>query len=186
MAGIGHNSGRVDAPGHSWRRHVWAKARKDLLPKLPIEVIRLRVRRAAELGLPYKTYAGIRASTGHDLIGFLFSSNALQVLRQGQDLPATHAHKLACLHDAARIAAAHHPLRPADIARQPGIDLAFAAPPFDSSWSAMRRQVVAMATAKGHPADRLLMVGDTAFEREWAEAARMAGYLPADQFFDGA
>ncbi len=41
------------------------------MPRLPIEVIRLRVRRAAELGLPYKIYAGVRASTGHDLVGFL-------------------------------------------------------------------------------------------------------------------
>jgi hypothetical protein len=27
------------------------------------------------------------------------------------------------------------------------------------------------------------MIGDTAFEAEWAQAARMAGYLPAERFF---
>ena len=97
VAGIGHNSGRVDAPGKSWRRYVWTKARKDLMPTLPLEVVRLRVRRAAELGLPYKTYAGIRASSGHDLIGFLFSNNALQVLREGQAMPHDRAAKIAGL-----------------------------------------------------------------------------------------
>ncbi len=30
------------------------------------------------------------------------------------------------------------------------------------------------------------MIGDTAFEREWAEAGRMAGYLSAEQYFTAA
>lgn len=183
MVGIGHNSGRVAEPGRSWRKHVWTKARKELLPKLPIEVIRLRVKRAEELGLPYKTYAGIRASTGHDLIGFLFSNNALDILRAGQALPQRQAAKLAEVRNASRAAAVHRPLDPDDVARLSQIDHAFAAPRFADSWSAMRAQVVAMATAQGQPADRILMIGDTAFEREWSEAARMAGYLSADQYF---
>lgn len=74
-AAIGHNGG-PDLTGLGWRTHCWRQARETLLPTLPIEVVRLRVRRAAELGLDYKTYAGIRASTGHDLVAFLFSSNA--------------------------------------------------------------------------------------------------------------
>ena len=74
LPGIGHNNG-PEMTGLSWRSHCWRGARAQLLPTLPIEVVRLRVRRAAELGLPYKTYAGVRAQTGHDLVGFLFSSN---------------------------------------------------------------------------------------------------------------
>ena len=53
LPGIGHNQGPPLDAAVSWRRHVWKKARKDLLPKLPLEVIRRRVRRAAELGLEY-------------------------------------------------------------------------------------------------------------------------------------
>ncbi len=79
MALIGHNGGPGVEDGASWRRHCWAKARADLLPTLPIEVLRGRVRRARELGLEYKTYAGVRASTGHDVVAFLFSSNALRL-----------------------------------------------------------------------------------------------------------
>jgi len=184
-AGIGHNSGRVDASGKSWRKHVWTKARKELMPTLPLEVVRLRVRRATELGLPYKTYAGIRASTGHDLIGFLFSNNALQVLRDGQALPADRAQKLAGLVRAQCIGAAHKPVTPTHLGRLPGIAAAHAAPAFDASWSDMRDLVRGMITAQGHPSDRYVIIGDTAFEREWAEAARTAGYLQADQFFAG-
>ena len=185
MAGIGHNSGRVDEPGRSWRRHVWTKARKDLMPTLPIEVVRLRVRRAAELGLPYKTYAGIRASTGHDLIGFLFSNNALQVMRDGQVMPAQRAAKLSALAGADCTGVAHRPVTPPHLSTLGGIARAFPAPQFHQNWTAMRDQIRAIVTAGGHPADRFVMVGSTAFEREWAEAAKMAGFLDGDSFFAG-
>lgn len=182
-ARIGHNSGRVSEPGTSWRKHVWTKARKQLMPTLPIEVVRLRVRRAQALGLPYKTYAGIRASSGHDLIGFLFSSNALHVLRDGREPPAGRAAKLDGLRDVCRTGLAHHPVTPRHLGALPGLDRAFAAPRFTQSWAEMRDQMKHVVRAQGYPADRFVMIGDTAFEREWAEAARMAGYLPADHFF---
>lgn len=183
MARIGHNSGRVDEPGQSWRKHVWTKARKALLPVLPVEVVRLRVRRAAELGLPYRTYAGIRASTGHDLVGFLFSTNALRIMRDGQPLPGDRAHKLAQIRNARRNVIVHRPLALQKLGGLALFDQAFAAPAFADSWAATRDKIETIVAAEGGPADRLLMIGDTAFEREWAEAGRMAGYLPADAFF---
>lgn len=181
--GIGHNSGRVDEPGKSWRRHVWTKARKQLMPTLPLEVVRLRVRRAAALGLPYKTYAGIRASSGHDLVGFLFSNNALRVLREGQPMPMDRAAKLAGLENTSCRGVAHKPVTPTHLAGLPGISVAYPAPAYSDSWAQMRDHMRAIITAQGHPADRFVIVGDTAFEREWVAAAGSAGYLPADQFF---
>lgn len=183
MTGIGHNSGRSNAPGQSWRKHVWTQARKDLMPTLPIEVVRIRVRRAAQLGLPYKTYAGIRASSGHDLIGFLFSNNALQVLRDGQQPPRLRNSKLTSLIQTERVGVAHRPVTPTHLHRLEGLDRAFAAPAFSDTWADMRDHIRENICANGHPGDRYLMIGDTAFEREWAEAGRMAGYLQADQFF---
>ena len=183
MAGIGHNSGQVDKPGRAWRTFVWAKARKDLLPVLPIEVVRLRVKRAQELGLPYRTYAGLRAATGHDLIGFLFSSNALHVLRDGQDMPQARAVKLAGLHNTQRIGIAHRPVTPTHLGGLASLDRAFAAPAFADSWSDMRDTIKSVFAVQKQSGDRFVMVGDTAFEREWSEAGRMAGYLKADQFF---
>jgi len=184
MAGIGHNSGRVHEPGKSWRRHVWTKARKNLIGTLPVEIVRLRVKRAKELGLPYKTYAGFRASSGHDLIGFLFSNNALLVLRDGHDMPHDRATKLASLYRTDCTGVAHLPVTPKHVANLPGLARAFTAPLFSDGWAGMRDQVRAIVTSQGQPADRFVMVGDTAFEREWAEAARMAGYLSAADFFD--
>lgn len=183
MAGIGHNAGRADEPGKAWRSFVWTKARKDLIGVLPVEIVRQRVRRADELGLPYRTYAGIRANTGHDLIGFLFSNNALRVLRDTQQMPDDRHAKLALIRQARRHAVAHRPVSVAHLAAMDVLDRAFAAPAFTDSWSEMRDKVKAIATAEGTAADRWLMVGDTACEREWAEAGRMAGYLAADDFF---
>ena len=183
MTGIGHNSGRVGEPGKTWRKHVWTKARKELMPSLPLEVVRMRVRRAKQLGLPYKTYAGIRASSGHDLIGFLFSSNALRVLRDGQGMPGDRSAKLDALVNARRTGLAHHPVTPEHLGNMSGLERAFAAPGFTQSWSSTRVHMQGVMRAQGKPADRFVMVGDTAFEREWAEAAKMAGYLCADHFF---
>ncbi len=183
-AGIGHNSGQVLEAGHSWRKHVWTRARKDLMPNVPVEVVRLRVKRAAQLGLPYKTYAGIRASSGHDLIGFMFSNNALHVLRDGQGMPDDRAAKLDALISTTRAGLGHKPVTPTHLAGLPGIDHAFAAPRFSDSWSRMRARMRDIVTDMGQPADRFVMIGDTSFEREWAEAAQMAGYLNAAQFFE--
>ena len=80
-AGLGHNKGPTLERGASWRRYAWTRARSELLPTLPIEVARRRVRRARELGLDYKAYAGIRASTGRDIVALLFSTNALRLAR---------------------------------------------------------------------------------------------------------
>ena len=62
MSGIGHNKGPTMEPGAGWRRYAWKRARAELLPKIPLEVVRMRVRRARELGLDYRTYAGVRAT----------------------------------------------------------------------------------------------------------------------------
>lgn len=55
----GHNGGPAMNPGSAWRRHCWTVAREALLPTLPVEVVRLRLRRARELGL---TIAPMRVS----------------------------------------------------------------------------------------------------------------------------
>lgn len=179
--GIGHNNGPTSEAGESWRRFAWGRARADLLPTLPLEVVRLRVKRAQELGLSYRTYASVRASTGRDLIGFLFSSNALALVRS-EALPQDRAARLAHVR-AARHVLVHRPLIPARVALNPQIDGAGAAPRFTDSWSAMRQTVRDAIRATGTPADGWLVVGETAFERDWAEAGRTAGFLPGAAYF---
>ena len=59
--GLGHDLGPTMEAGASWRKQCWAHVRERLLPHLPIEVLRRRIRRARALGLDYKTCASVRA-----------------------------------------------------------------------------------------------------------------------------
>jgi hypothetical protein len=183
MNGIGHNGGpELDAP-LAWRRHAWSRARAELMPVLPVEVVRLRVKRAAELGLDYRTYAGVRAATGRDVIGLLFSSNALRVLRVGETLPEEQARRLAAVMGADRVALVQPPLSPEVAARDWPVDAAMAAPSAVLSWAAMRDRLRDIIRARGLPPDGVLVVGETALEREWAEAGKTAGFLTGARYF---
>jgi hypothetical protein len=180
---IGHNGGPSVEPGQSWRRHAWGAAREALLPTLPLEVVRMRVRRAAELGLDYKTYASVRAASGHDVVAFLFSSNALRVAVQRLTLPADRAEKLAGLRQVTRIALATAPLSPETLrlANPEHLDEAAAAP-----FALARFRDIAASlreTLGSRPGDRVILVGDHGLERDWVAAARLAAYLPAERYF---
>ncbi len=180
MSGIGHNRGPQMA-GLGWRRHCWAAARQRLLPVLPIEVVRMRVRRAKELGLDCKTYAGVRATTGHDLVAFLFSSNALKVMPSGA-IPLREAQQILQITGCGRIALAQG-LPPDLILAENGAHLsgAFAAP---LPYAPFRDQVQALRLALGRvPGDRVLLIADAPWEGEWAAAGRLAGVLPAARYF---
>jgi hypothetical protein len=187
-AAIGHNRGPAMDEGHGWRTHCWQKARAELLPVLPLEVIRTRLHRAAELGLDYRTYAGIRASSGHDLIALLFSSNALRVLRVGQPGDPARLEKLCAVRNTGKLLAVQPPLAPEALcaALAAGglmIDLAARAPGLADGWGATRARLRAMLAPARLPSDRVLVIGETALERGWSEAGHMAGFLPADRYF---
>ncbi|WP_240558590.1 hypothetical protein [Paracoccus contaminans] len=182
--GIGHNRGPA-TQGAGFRAHCWRVARAELLgARLPVEVVRQQVRRAQALGLDYRTYAGVRATTGRDLIAFLYSSNALGVFREGA-LPAPG--RLARL--AASRAAPH-------LGAAPGIDPAalgaaiaarssLALPPFGASWGAMRSAMKDWLRGQGLPGDGVLMIGETDHEREIMAAAGLAGFVSGHSFFNG-
>ena len=183
MAGIGHNGG-PSVDGVRWRAHCWRHARASLLPVLPVEVVRLRVRRAQALGLDYKTYAGVRASTGRDLVAFLFSSNALGVFRDGADLAQGRAERLRDL------AATRH------LGAGPGLDAhalavridaasALELPRFGADWSGIRAEMKAWLRAQGLPGDAVLMVGETDHERETMAAGGLAGFIAGTRYFEG-
>jgi hypothetical protein len=179
---IGHNNGPAMDGGVAWRRHCWRAARAALVPTLPIEVVRLRVRRAKELGLDYKTYAGVRAATGHDVVAFLFSSNALRVAVTRPALPPDRAEKLAAIVDAGRIALATAPLTPGMVlAGATVIDAAHVAPGWLDAFTDQARAI--RAAIAGVPGDRVLLVGDHGLERDWCAAGRLAGYLAAERYF---
>ncbi len=185
--GIGHNRGPAMDAGLAWRRHCWSVAREELLPHLPIEVIRTRVRRAKEIGLDYRTYALAREASGRDIIAFLYSSNALGLLRPGDALADDHAARLREVRGCARTLLAHLPLDPAGVAAalesEAGIAFASAgpAPGFWASWREIRAGV--SAALAGLPARGVILVGDAPGERDWCAAANLAGYLAAERYF---
>jgi len=178
---IGHNGGPSVSEGRSWRLHCWKAAREALLPTLPIEVVRLRVKRARDLGLDYKTYASVRAASGHDLVAFLFSSNALRVTPVRLSLPQVQAMKLESV-TAGRIALAVGRVDPGALMQaNPVLDEAFDAP---QVWAKFGEAGRAIRAALGKtPGDRVLLVGDTPFEQDWCAAGRLAGYLTAERYF---
>lgn len=178
--GIGHNQGPSMDRGVSYRRHVWTKARAQLLPVLPLPVVRMRVRRAAEIGLDYTTYATVRATTGRDVVALIFSTNALRLFRAQQRLAADRSAKLAALKMVDRRAITVLPLRPCDISREQ-LDAVLPAPTVHATWPECAERIA--AARAGHPADGVLLIGDTALERNWSTAGRLAGYLPAERFF---
>lgn len=184
MSMIGHNNGPTMEAGFGWRKHAWTKARADLLPNaLPIEVVRTRVRRAAELGLDYRTYASVRAASGHDVVAFLFSSNALRLIGRAPQLPGDRAVKLAALKDTGRIALAVAPLTPEGaLAAAPVLDEAHPAPHALAGWGQAKAALRAALGPK-LPSDRVILVGDMGLERDWSVAAGLAFYLPAERYF---
>ena len=176
---IGHNGGPSMEPGVGFRRVAWKKARTALMPALPLEVVRLRVKRAERLGLPYKTYATIRAVSGRDIVGFLFSDNALGMGR-GPEIPARAQARLADLDGAVeRLAAVHLPKSPALVLQQGGLEAAGRAPGLSMPWRAAREGLRDLAREAGVPFDGLVVVAATALERDWAATGNLAGTIPA-------
>lgn len=186
--GIGHNRGPDSGAGRSWRRHCWQRARADLLPRLPIEILRHRVRRARELGLDYRSYASIRAASGHDVVAFLFSTNALRMLNAGSALPTDRVEKLASLRACDTLVAVQAPLSPHSVMKRLGAqDVSFklvsAAPGPWQSWPETRATLRRMLVHAQLPADGVVVIGETALERDWCAAAGLAFHLGAERYF---
>jgi hypothetical protein len=187
MAGLGHNRGPSLAPGSSWARHCWTRARADLLPVLPLEVIRLRVARARQIGLDYPTYATIRAATGRDIVAFLFSTEVLRVRPVTLALPPDRIGRLAAL-GAERLLFAAPDLDPAwalgRFAEQ-GVALAGASPAPEplGPWSAARRAVREALDPLRLPGDAVVLVGEGRLQQDWASAGKLASFLAGDRFF---
>ncbi|MEM6385128.1 MAG: hypothetical protein AAF718_02715 [Pseudomonadota bacterium] len=181
MSGMGHNGGPTMEKGRGWRRYAWKRARAELLPKMPIEVVRRRVKRARELGLDYKAYAGIRAATGRDVIALLFSDNALRLMADAR-MPSDRAAHLAALRHVEALALVHAPLDPDRVLEaHPLFTRAGTAPGFMANWGEVRDKVLEVKGVL--PADGVVVIGETWLERDWCAAARLAGYLSAERYF---
>lgn len=186
--GIGHNQGPTLERGQKWRTFQWQRARAAAMPKaMPLMVVRMHVARAHALGLDYPTYAAVRKASGRDIMGLLFSSNALRVVRvDAPQLPVAEAEKLAAVEGARRLALVHRPIQLSAVAEaNPVLDAVGVAPVFTDSWAEMRERLGGFITDQRLARDQVLIIGDTALERDWTAAAQAAGYLEAGRYFAG-
>ena len=175
MSGIGHNGGPTMEAGFGFRKVAWTKARQSLLTSLPLEIVRVRVARAK------------RATSGHDIVAFLFSGNALGLSpSRAAPLPAEGA-RLEDLNGAAeRLAAVYAPLRPEHVIRvAPGLDAAVTAPTILTPWGEAGAHLRGFVRDQGLPPDGVVLISSTALERDWCGAAGLAGNLSAEAFFAG-
>ncbi|XDA96892.1 hypothetical protein AB1M95_12230 [Sulfitobacter sp. LCG007] len=188
LPGIGHNQGPTMEEGHLWRKFQWQKAREAAMPKaIPLMVVRMRVARARSLGMDYRSYAAIRQATGRDILALLFSSNALQVVRaDAPRMPMSREAALGAVREARKLALVHRPLAPAGFRdANPVLDATEQAPIFTDSWADMRARLDDFVRSERLCGDQVLIIGDTAHERDWTTAARAAGYLEAERYFAG-
>jgi len=184
MTGIGHNGGPSMEAGYGFRKLAWKKARRSLLPALPLEVVRVRVARARRLGLPYQTYATIRATAGRDIVAFLFSGNSLGLTARRIEMPEVEAGRLDGLSGAAlRLGAVYH--APQDVLAVNGarLEAAGPAPQMTASWRATRETLRGLIREEGLPLDGVVLVPATSIEAEWCATAGLAGSVPAERFF---
>ena len=192
LPGIGHNEGPPLDAGRSWRAHCWRKARSDLLPKLPLEIVRRRVARARQLGLAYPQYASILLGTGRDIVAFLFTSDGLGLrLERELRMPQQVSQKLAGLQGCDRLllagAGADIPaLQQALTDRRISFAAVTAAPPPGARWGEGRAAIRSVLDPRRLPGDAVVMIGTAPHERAWADAARLAGFLPAESYFASA
>jgi hypothetical protein len=185
MAEIGHNNGPAMDAAARLRVNQWRTAQAQLMRKtIPLTIVRMRMKRATELGLDYKTYARVRQASGRDILALLFSSNALRIIGQGAKMPADRDAALARVKRADQLALVHRPNTPEGVlAANPTLQDAAAAPLFTDSWSAMRERVSGLIQTRNLPGDTVLVVGDAPLEADWYAAARAAGYLTAETYF---
>jgi hypothetical protein len=85
-----------------------------------------------------------------------------------------------------RTALVQPPLSPVVAARDWPVEAAVAAPSATLSWPAMRDRVRDILRLRALPPDAVLIVGETALEREWAEAGKTAGFLTGERYFGAA
>ena len=187
MSGIGHNGGPTLERGHSWRTYQWRKAQKALMPNtIPLAIVKMRVRRAAELGMDYKAYASIRQATGRDICGLLFSSNALRIMVGSAAMPPERRRVVAAVKGADRLALVHGALDLETILSSNPLDAVRPAPDLRMSWTETHTRLRDFVVERRLVGDQVVVIGETALEREWLSAARAAGYIPAERYFSDA
>ena len=189
--GPGHNN----PPGvpNGWARHCWSRARADLIgERMPVEMVRIRMARARELGLSFPQYRSILLGGGRDVTAFLFTVEGLHLrLTRELSMPDAVRAKLGAITRCGLLAFAPSGEAPQafrqELSSVAGVGFADAGPEPEprATWGQGRAAVHALLRAEGLPAQSVVMVGHGARERGWAEAAQLVRFLPRADYFAG-
>lgn len=188
---IGHNQGPTTKHGVGWQRYAWKRARADLLGNMvPLQIVRLRVKRAQELGLSYPQYASILMGTGRDITAFLFTVDGLQLrLRRELEMPEKVSEKLQGLEKCDLLAfapsgekAKAFRMELSDIA---GVPFVHSTPELTPSvnWSEAKLAVRAALDPIKLPGNAVVMIGTRKVEETWATAGKIARFIPSTEYF---
>ena len=191
---LGHNQGPPLDPMQRWRRHCWKAAKKALFRPLPLEVVRRRVARAARLGLAYRRYE-LLVLGGGEIEAMLFAGDTLVVTAPyagpAAGLDAGVVRKLAAVTGCRRLL----------LAGPDGLDPVWthrhdAAALFEAAIRVPSRQLLAAPPVKADraalgaglgrcalPAGSVALVGNGAHGPTWVAGARLAGFVPASEYF---
>ncbi|MEL6218551.1 MAG: hypothetical protein AAFR79_08795 [Pseudomonadota bacterium] len=181
--GMGHNAGPRLEPGRRWRTYCWTRAKRDGLPKAPLELVKRHVKRAAALGLSYPRYAAVRLGTGRDLAALLFTGAALG-LRWGRVRDAEAAHLLALEGPAERLLLAGRGVPVEGFWLDPLYFEAAGPLPAQPCTAAKAGKAIRAVTGlRRLPGDTVLLVGRFEDQKPWSEAARLAGFMTAEEYF---
>lgn len=194
--GLGHNQGPPLDPTQSWRRHCWKAARKALFWPLPVEVVRRRVARAARLGLTYARYE-LLVLGGGEVEAMLFAGDTLVVrapyasAARAPD-PAALA-RLAALSGCRKLVLSGPEgaetiwMRAPKPSAAPAIDAAIRVPaanPLTAPPRKIDREALqAGLRAQRLPAGWVALIGDGVHGPAWVAASRLAGFVPASEYF---
>lgn len=172
--GIGHNNGPPMAT--RWGLHCWRRAQARAWQPPGPEVVRLRLRRAAELGLDYRQLAAILMEAGRSPTAIVFTFEALRLPGAAGRLRSLDRPRLLAIGvgDGTGGDAAPEPAPP-----QPGLH----------GWRlaadrrALAPAVLELLAAQGVPPSAAILVGAAEADRDLVVRARLAAFLQADAYF---
>ncbi|MGR3703850.1 MAG: hypothetical protein ACU0A4_17355 [Paracoccaceae bacterium] len=193
IPGIGHN--REPAPVSLWHKHMWERARAAQPERnLPLAVVKMRMARAAELGMSYGHYATLYRTAGRDPAGLLFTPGALHLrLKRRLEMPDPVRAHLARLGHCHLLALAPEGEQPTDfleelrdISALP-FTAAAAMPSAGAPWPDLVGAVRAILDPLRLPGTAIALIGAATSEARLCAslvtAGRLGGVLDRDAYF---
>lgn len=172
--GIGHNNGPPMAT--RWGVHCWRRAQARAWQPPGPEVVRLRLRRAAELGLDYRQLASILMEAGRSPTAIVFTREALLIPGAAARLRGLDRPKLLAVGIAGGGEGAGGADQAPPLAGLQGWRLA-------ADRAGLAPAILALLAAHGVPPAAAILVGNAEADRDLVTRARLAAFLPADAYF---